>query len=246
MYPRIDLHMHTRHSDGRNTIEEMIRAAEANDLEVIAITDHIFCPIKRPTWLDTAIREVNKAKENASLKVLLGVEITRPSIRDLTKKFPLPASIEHIVCEHPIPSGIKDKKVFLREVIEGIRHIASNDQVNVLAHPLNLGRSGVIGNFKDISKDVLEEVARILADSHVVMEIMSQMYWWYPYMDISTFTEAYTEFIRICKHHGVIFTIGSDAHSVCGVGNTYWSIKVLSRAGVTPDEIWIPDEGLRL
>ena len=70
---------------------------------------------------------------------------------------------------------------------------------------------------------------------------MSQMYWWYPRMSITAFTDAYVEFIRLCKHHGASFSIGSDAHSACGVGNTRWALKVLERAGVTCDEIWLPE-----
>src|SRR4029453_18731310 len=34
------VHCHTVHSDGRNTIEEMARAAEASGLQYLTITDH--------------------------------------------------------------------------------------------------------------------------------------------------------------------------------------------------------------
>ena len=37
---RIDLHLHSRNSDGENTVSDVIRMAEEEGLKVIAITDH--------------------------------------------------------------------------------------------------------------------------------------------------------------------------------------------------------------
>ena len=36
----IDLHMHTNHSDGTDTVEELLKNAENSNLEIISITDH--------------------------------------------------------------------------------------------------------------------------------------------------------------------------------------------------------------
>ena len=36
----IDLHMHTLHSDGTDTVEELLKNAENHGLEIISITDH--------------------------------------------------------------------------------------------------------------------------------------------------------------------------------------------------------------
>ena len=36
----IDLHIHTRHSDGTNSIKEILKKAEENNLELISLTDH--------------------------------------------------------------------------------------------------------------------------------------------------------------------------------------------------------------
>ena len=36
----IDLHIHTNHSDGTDSVEELLKKAEAKKLEVISITDH--------------------------------------------------------------------------------------------------------------------------------------------------------------------------------------------------------------
>ena len=36
----IDLHIHTTYSDGTDSVEELLKKAEDNQLEVISITDH--------------------------------------------------------------------------------------------------------------------------------------------------------------------------------------------------------------
>ena len=36
----IDLHMHTKYSDGTDDIIEFLKKAEENNLEIISITDH--------------------------------------------------------------------------------------------------------------------------------------------------------------------------------------------------------------
>lgn len=36
----IDLHIHTSHSDGTDTVEELLKNAEKKHIEVISITDH--------------------------------------------------------------------------------------------------------------------------------------------------------------------------------------------------------------
>jgi len=36
----IDLHVHTNHSDGTDSLEELLKNAEKAKLEVISITDH--------------------------------------------------------------------------------------------------------------------------------------------------------------------------------------------------------------
>ena len=38
--PNIDLHVHTLYSDGASSIEDVVRQAESNELEAMAITDH--------------------------------------------------------------------------------------------------------------------------------------------------------------------------------------------------------------
>lgn len=218
---------------------EMVRAAEANDLRLLAITDHLWRPFRVAEWLRKARAEIEDLE--TGVEVLLGVELTGTRVGEVSVSRELRRCTEIIICEHPIPQwsggGIEE---YLELVKRGVEYVVSVSGIDVLAHPLNLGRAGVVKDFRHLRKEFLSEVAQIIASSGVVVEVMSQMYWWYPQMPVDAFTDAYVNFVRICKHYGISFSIGSDAHSACGVGNTRWSLKVLDRAGVSSDEIWLP------
>ena len=65
----IDLHLHTNHSDGTDTVKELLQKAEKNGLEIISITDH------------NSVGAYYELKENPELrnifsgKLLVGTEL---------------------------------------------------------------------------------------------------------------------------------------------------------------------------
>lgn len=65
----IDLHMHTIHSDGTDTVEELLQIAEKQKLEVISITDHNDIGAYKEL-------EKNSVREKFSGKIIPGVEIS--------------------------------------------------------------------------------------------------------------------------------------------------------------------------
>ena len=64
---RIDLHCHTTASDGTLTPRELVARAKADNVDVIAVTDH-----------DTvaAIAEVTAVAKSVNIRVVTGIEIT--------------------------------------------------------------------------------------------------------------------------------------------------------------------------
>ncbi len=63
----IDLHLHTKYSDGSNTVEEIFKIAKSINLNTIAITDH--------DTIKGAI-EAPKYEKNFNIKNITGVEIS--------------------------------------------------------------------------------------------------------------------------------------------------------------------------
>jgi histidinol phosphatase-like PHP family hydrolase len=52
---KIDMHMHTNFTDGKHSVEEMVKAADTIGLKKIAITEHVRRDSK---WIDKYIKEV--------------------------------------------------------------------------------------------------------------------------------------------------------------------------------------------
>ena len=74
-----DLHSHTTLSDGNDTVWRMVRAAEAAQLQVYGITDHLFEDgqlWKSGAPVDALIERVDEVRATAPLTLLVGVEGT--------------------------------------------------------------------------------------------------------------------------------------------------------------------------
>ena len=71
---KIDLHSHTKYSDGHLTPEELILRAHTMQVDVLALTDH-----DTVAGLDEA--HATQAKQKRSLTIIDGVEIIRGDCR---------------------------------------------------------------------------------------------------------------------------------------------------------------------
>lgn len=237
MIIKMDLHTHTNFSDGRNSARDNIRSAEAYGLEVLGITDHVHKK-EDLTWLDE-LRKIIKESESA-VRVLAGAEVRTKRDGSLPLDSSTLSKLDIVIGEIYIPMGKSPSgtlKDFLEMVQESLKRLVENRHVDIIAHPLNLGRTPWIRDFRKLSKDFLDDIASAFADGKAAVEVMNQMFWWYPDMKVADFTDAYSEFIRLCLKKGCRFSVGSDAHSAGAVGNLAWSIRVLEKAGVTKEDL---------
>ena len=78
----IDLHLHTRHSDGADSVEDLLINAEKLNLEVISITDH-----------DTigAYKEIENNKDYNVSTLFDNFDITANSLIDRVINYSFPA-----------------------------------------------------------------------------------------------------------------------------------------------------------
>lgn len=107
MLLKIDLHVHTVYSDGRGSVEEVIKFAEFKGLDGIALTDH-----------DT-LEGYFKAKEyDSSLLILPGFEVTTDAGHVL------------VLGLERLPPSVKD--IRYEELIGWVRRLGG---LTVLAHP---------------------------------------------------------------------------------------------------------------
>lgn len=236
-----DVHTHTTFSDGRNSVLENARAAEAVGLEAVVIADHIF---GEAPWLDDMLLQVEHADSVCNVKVLAGAE----------------ATILGVTGEVSISQGIADRLDFvladlgartqgigydppasqgrlIANVATAVVNTCQNPLVDAIAHPLNLGRFAAVLSPADFSASVLIEMATAFEETHTAFEIMNQLPWWFPDHTVERITAEYADVLHLFARFGVRFVLGSDAHSCCGVGNLRWCEKVMERAGISSDQL---------
>lgn len=130
-----DLHMHTTHTDGRNTVAEMARACRELGHEYLAITDHTqnvriaggLRPEEIPAYLE-AIEEANRRVQG--ITVLKGLEVD--ILADGTMDMP-----DEIMAQLDVVIGAihghfdQDSETVTRRVIAAMEH----PLVQFIAHP---------------------------------------------------------------------------------------------------------------
>jgi len=234
--PRYDAHTHTRFSDGRNSVLQMARAAEAADLDCVVITDH-YRPGDR--WVEAMLAEVEAADAACQVKVLAGLEVAIADADGVVHLEPDRAdSVDLVLAELcPETKGVgtdapADPGAFLRGVCRATVAACHNPLVDAIAHPLNVGSFQATAAPDDFRAAELVEMAAAFAATHTAFEICNQAYAWFPDIPIGRFTRQYAEIAHVFRQYQVLFLLGSDAHGAGAVGNLSWAHRVLELAGV--------------
>jgi putative hydrolase len=233
---RCDSHTHTTFSDGRNSVIENARAAEACGLEAVVIADHVHGPIG---WLDAMLAEVEAADEACRVKVLAGAEgvILNPD-GEVSVTADVADRLDFVLADFGgLTQGIAtgppaSAKRLTDNVVAAVVNACSNPVVDAIAHPLNLGRFPAVLSPVDFGARALIKMATAFAETHTAFEIMNQLPWWFPDHSIDRITTEYADVLRVFKDYGVGFVLGSDAHSCGAVGNFRWCHRVMDRAGI--------------
>lgn len=210
---RGDLHVHTKDSDGLNTLDEMITRGRENGLEYMVITNHSE-GLKVANGLDDArFREMNKRIEEASSRLafhaLKGVEleILKDGTLDLNR--PLLEEMDFVLASlHQYISN--DESENTSRVLKAIR----SGLVNGIAHPT--GR--IIGKREPYKLD-LDRIIEECAINGVFLEINGD-----PYR-----SDLPADIVRRAKDSGIMFSLGSDAHNISALSNIRFATAIARR-----------------
>lgn len=237
-----DYHTHTRNSDGRQSEEDIIKAAEQQGLKEVAITDH--GPLAAVIGVKNAeeyiklkekLDEINAADDKTTPRVLVGAEA---NIRDMKGTLDVPP---HIIEEldlliagmHPytLPSSIQDGlDIFVQNSLRhlgkaqrekavnantkaSIEAIYNNPQLDILSHP---------GLFFKVD---IREVALACVKKQVLFEINCG----HKHPDISDIMEA--------DIVGVDFIVNSDAHFPDSVGKLAYGKQLIDELEIEQDRV---------
>ncbi|MBS3101712.1 DNA polymerase/3'-5' exonuclease PolX [Candidatus Woesearchaeota archaeon] len=193
-----DLQMHTKWSDGNNTVEEMALAAKKLGHEYICITDHTgklaIANALDEKRIKGQRKEIDKLNKKLSgIEILQGVEV---NITD-DGKLDMPDKVlkEMDIVVASIHSGFKNpKEKITRRMVKAIE----NENVDIIAHPT--GRLITKRESYDIDLEAVFDAAK---RTNTIMEINS-----YPErMDLRD------SHVRAAVKAGVKLVISTDAHN---------------------------------
>lgn len=193
-----DLQMHTKWSDGNNTVEEMALAAKKLGHEYICITDHTgklaiahALDEKRIAEQRKEIGKVNK--KLSGITILQGVEVNIKD--DGTLDMPDKVLKQFDIVVASIHSGFKNPK---EKITKRMIKAMENENVDIIAHPT--GRLITKRESYDIDLETVFDAAK---KTGTVMEINS-----YPErMDLRDIH------VRAAVKAGVKLVISTDAHN---------------------------------
>ncbi|MGJ5818469.1 DNA polymerase/3'-5' exonuclease PolX [Paludibaculum fermentans] len=219
---RGDLHMHTRESDGRATLEEMAEAAKTMGYEYIAITDHSKA-LAMANGLDEAravqfaaqVREFNK--EDRGIRIFSGLEcdILRDGRMDLSED--ALAELDWVVASVHGYMNIETS-----EMTERLLRCMQSPSVKVLGHP-----TGRVLLHREAYTYDFDRVACEAARRGVWMEVNASP----ERLDLSA------NLLRRAKTLGVKFTISTDAHHPKHLANMKYGVKMARRGWLTKNDV---------
>ncbi len=193
-----DLHCHTKWSDGRYDIEDMVNAAKRLGYKYLAITDHSkrLAMIKGldEDRLKQQAEEIEKVKEmHKDFFILKGIEVDILEDGSLDLDDEALASLDVVVAA--IHSRFKlSKKKQTQRIIRAIEH----PLVNIIAHPT--GR--LIGTREGYELD-MEEIFYCAKDSGTILELNAQP----DRLDLNDVN------LKLAKEIGTKIAISTDAHN---------------------------------
>ncbi len=217
-----DLHAHSTWSDGRNTIEEMARAAQAKGYSYIAITDH--SPGLRVAGgvsvadLKKKKNEIEKLNERLkNFRVLFGTEVEIDSNGDLDYNDATLKEFDVVIAA--IHSGFTQSKTQLtKRLLKAVTHPC----VNIIAHPtgIHLGK-------REAYEIDFKEICRAAVEHNTFLEINS-----FPIrLDLNSNNVYYA------KELGARFTINTDAHAVDQLEYIPLGVGVARRGWLTAEDV---------
>jgi DNA polymerase (family X) len=219
---RGDIHMHTRETDGRATLEEMAEAARERGYEYIAITDHSKA-LAMTNGLDEAravafarrVRELNR--DGLGIPVLSGIEcdILRDGAMDLA---------DDALAELDLVIGSVHSYMNLEpaEMTDRLLRAMECPHLRIVGHP-----TGRILLHRDPYPFDFERIAVEAAKRNIWLEINAS----------PERLDLHGPLLRTAKSKGVKFTVATDAHHPKHLLNMQFGVMMARRGWLEAGDV---------
>jgi DNA polymerase (family 10) len=217
-----DLHVHSRASDGANTLEELAEAAMARGYRYLAITDHsrslAFTNGLTEERLKEQREEIDRLnREFRNFRLLAGIEVDILSDGRLDFDDRVLSQLDVVVAS--VHSGFRQDQETLNRRIEAA---LKNEHVDIIGHPT--GR--LISRRDPYALDV-GRVLELAADTGTALEINANP-------DRLDLSDAY---VRQGRDLGVRFAIDTDAHHVNSLDDMQYGVLTARRGWAQKQDV---------
>ncbi len=217
-----DLHSHTKATDGKYSLKEMVKGAQDKGYEYLAISDHS----KRVTMANgldekrlrnqiKKIDEMNDKIKNFKIIKSIEVDILKDGSLDLPDS--VLKELDIVNCSIHYNRNLSRKKQTQR-----VLHAMENKYFNIFCHPT--GR--LIGEREGYDIDI-EKVMKGAKDRGCFIEINADP----ERLDLSDIHA------RMAKKMGIKISVSTDSHTVAALDNMRFGVGQARRAWLEPDDI---------
>jgi len=219
---RGDLHAQTNWSDGQQTLQEMVTAAQAEGLEYFAITDHSVSSViangldqRRLLEQVKQVRELNAAVDG--ITVLAGSEVDIRRYGDLDFPDEVLAQLDVVVASVHSNFNLTETEMTKR-IIRAIE----NPFVNIIGHP-----TGRMLGYRPMYPLNIEAIIAAAAENNTALEINGSP----RRLDLDS------RFVRQAKDAGVLLSVNTDAHAIRQLAHRRSGLNVARRGWLTKSEV---------
>jgi DNA polymerase (family 10) len=215
------VHCHTTYSDGKHTLEQMVRAAEAMGMKYITITDHsptaFYAGGLKAEDLYRQWDEIDELQSNVKIKILRGTE--SDILADGNLDYP-DRILEQLDC---IVASVHARyKMDSRKMTDRIVAAMQQPVFKVWGHAL--GR--LLQRRPPFECDV-ERILDVIAESRAAIEINGDPY----RLDLEP------RWVREARKRKIKFVISVDAHSMGALNNVKFGVAMARRGWVRKSEV---------
>jgi DNA polymerase (family 10) len=215
------VHCHTTYSDGKNSVEEMVRAAEAMGMNYITITDHsptaFYAHGVKLDRLKRQWEEIDEVQEKVKIKILRGTE--SDIIADGQLDYPDRILEKFDVIVASIHSRYQmDSAKMTKRIITAMRHPV----FKIWGHAL--GRK--ILQRPPFECDV-EQILDVIAESRAAIEVNGD----------PNRLDMEPRWLREARKRKIKFVISVDAHSTGALHNLKYGVGIARRGWLRKSEV---------
>ncbi|MBZ9556536.1 MULTISPECIES: DNA polymerase/3'-5' exonuclease PolX [unclassified Modicisalibacter] len=219
---RGDLHMHTRDTDGRASLEEMADAGKRRGHAYIAITDHSQ-RLRMTHGLDSRRLREQMAAIDALNERIKGIRVLKSLEVDILEDGSLDLPDEVLDALDLCVASVHSRFELSREKqTERLLRAMDNPRVHIIGHP-----TGRIINRRDAYPLDLERLIDGARERDCCLELNAQP----SRLDLGD------RYARQAKEAGVTLAISTDAHATGQLGNMPYGIDQARRGWLEPDDV---------